>query len=84
MLLRGIRKQAEHGEPDQEPIGLRAGAQAEGDLQGAALRGRQPRAAVEQPDAQLMQPRERQLHLPFRTSRADDAPVICVLGGVLE
>ena len=84
MLLRGVREHAEHREPDEKSIGLRTGAQAEGDLQRPALRGRQPFAAVQQSDAKLMQTREGQLHLPFRADRANDPAPHCALARVLE
>ena len=69
-LLRRVGQQAEHGEPDEEAIGLGAGGQAEGGLERVTLWRRQPLEAIQQPGAELMQAGEGELHLPFHPGRA--------------
>ena len=54
MLLRGVRQQAEHGEPDEKSIGLRARAQTERGRQRVTLWRRQSLPTVQQSHAQLM------------------------------
>ena len=63
LLLGDFRKQAERGQGDEEPIGGRAGRQAERGAQCVALRCRETTEPGEHRGAQLMQSRERQLHL---------------------
>jgi hypothetical protein len=70
-LLPGhLRQQAEHGQPDHEPIRRRPGGQAERGPQRVALRTWQLPGAVQQRRAQLMQAREGQLHLRLHTRRS--------------
>ena len=62
--LRGdLGQQAERGQRDQEAVRRGAGRRPERDAQGVLLRLRQRAEPVEHRRAQLMQPRERQLHL---------------------
>ena len=84
MLLRRVGQQAEHGEPDEKSIGLRARAQAKRGRQRVALWRRQPFATVQQSHAQLMQAGERKLHLPLRPDCAKDPTALGALGGVLQ
>ena len=84
MLLRRVREQAEHGEPDEESIGLRARAQAERGRQRVALWRRQPLPTVQQSHAQLMQAGERELHLPLRPNRAQDPAALGAVRGVIQ
>ena len=58
-----LRQQAQHGQPDQEPVRRRPGGLAERDPQRVALRYRQVPGAVYHRRAQLMQAREGKLHL---------------------
>ena len=56
-------QQAQHGQPDQESVRRRARGDAERGPQRVPLRHRQTLRAIQHRRAQLMQPRERQLHL---------------------
>ena len=51
---------------------------------GVALRRGQSIAAVQQSHAQLVQPSERELHLPFRADRTTHATALGLLGGVVQ
>jgi hypothetical protein len=62
-LLGNFGQQAERGQGDQEAIGGIAGRDAERDTQGALLRLRKGVDPGQHRRAELMQPRERQLHL---------------------
>ena len=65
-LLRAqSREQAQRPQPHQEPIGRTAPMEAEDRVQGVSLRFRQPVQPVEYRAAELVQRRERQLHLRF-------------------
>ena len=64
-----LGEQAEHGQPDQEPVRRRARGQAERDPQRVALRRREPVEVIQHRRAQLMQPREGQLHLRLDPGR---------------
>ena len=57
------RQQAEHGQPDQEPVRWRPGGHAERGLQRVLLRRRNPAEVRQHRRAQLMKPGERELHL---------------------
>ena len=79
-LLRRLGQQAKHRQADEEPIRRRALAQPERGLQRVALRSGKALKAIEQRRAQLMQRRERQLHLRLhpdarRTRRSDADPI---------
>ena len=65
-----LREQAQHGQPDQEPVRRRPGGQAERDPQRILLRHRQVPGAAQHRRAQLMQAREGQLHLRLHARRA--------------
>jgi hypothetical protein len=64
-----LGEQAEHGQPDQEPVRRRARGQAERGSQCVALRHRNPVEVVQHRGAQLMQSGEGQLHLRVHTGR---------------
>ena len=83
LLLRRVGEQAEHGQPDEKSIGLRARAQAERGRERVTLWRRQPPEPSSIP-AQLMQAGERELHLPFHPSRAKDPTALGTLGGVIQ
>ena len=62
-LLGDAAQEAEHRQSDEEPVGRLARRQAERDGERVPLRSRERVKAVEQRRAELMDPRERQLHL---------------------
>jgi len=57
-----LRQQAQHGQPDHEPVRRRPGGLAEGGPQRVPLRRRQVPGAAQHRRAQLMQAGEGQLH----------------------
>jgi pimeloyl-ACP methyl ester carboxylesterase len=69
LLLSGIGKQAEHGEPDQEPIRRSAGAQTKRRTQSIALRARELPQTPEHRQTQRMQAGECELHLGLNARR---------------
>ena len=72
-LLGGhLRQQAQHREPDQEPIRRVPPTHAERRAKRPALRTRQQRQAIQHRRAQLLQGRERELHLPLDTGGPRD------------
>ena len=58
-----LAQQREHGEPDQEPIRRASLSHSKGRAECMVLRLRERREVVQQWEAQLMEPREWQLHL---------------------
>jgi len=58
-----LSEQAQHGQPDQEPVWSWAGGHAERDPQGIALRPRKTVEVSQHRDAQLVQSGKGQLHL---------------------
>jgi hypothetical protein len=83
-LLGHLREQAQHGQPDEEPIRGDAGAQPEHDLQCLTLRSRKPREPSEHRCAQLMQTGVGQLHLGLHPDRPRDLDVRRRLDQVLQ
>ena len=83
-LLGHLREQAQHRQPDEEPIWSGAGAQPEHDLERLALRSRKPLEAIEHRSAQLMQAREGQLHLGLHAHRPHDGQLRRRLDEVLQ
>jgi hypothetical protein len=72
--LRGnLGQQAERGQGDQEAVGSGTGSQAQCDAEGGPLRLWKSAAPVEHRRAELMQSRERQLHLGLDAGDARDA-----------
>jgi hypothetical protein len=71
---RRVREQRQHREADQEPLRMRAPTQAERGFEGLALRRRQSFAIGQQRRAELVQRRERQLHLCLDAIRAEHEP----------
>ena len=65
-----VAEQAEHGQPDQEPVRRRPGADAERDPQRVALRRRQVSEVIQHRRAQPMEPGESQRHLGLHARRA--------------
>ena len=82
-LRRGhLREQAQHGQPDQEPVRRRPGADPEHGPQRIALRTGQVPGVIQHRPAQLMQPGEGQLHLRLHARRArHPAPLLGGLSG---
>ena len=83
-LLGGAGEQAEHRQPDEEAIGRVAGAQPERRAQRVALRAGKRVETFEQRRAQLMQSRERDLHLGLDAAGARDAASRRTLHDVLQ
>ena len=71
-LLGDVGQQAQHRQPDEEAIRRVAGAQPERRAQRVALRAGKRVELLEQRRAQLMQPRERDLHLGLDAAGAHD------------
>jgi hypothetical protein len=71
-LLGGIAQQAQHREADREPIRRFPRPHAERRGQRVALRRRQVLQPIQQRRAELMQPRERELHLGLDADRVHD------------
>ncbi len=69
-LLGHVAEQAEHRQPDQEPVRRRPGADPERNPQRVALRWRQVRDLVQHRRAQLMEPGEGQRYLGLHARRA--------------
>ncbi len=65
-----LREQAQHGQPDQEPVRRRPAADPEHGPQRIALRTGQLPGVIQHRPAQLMQPGEGQLHLRLHAHRA--------------
>ena len=63
LRLGHLRQERERGEPDEEAVRCRAGRETERDLQRLLLRCGEHVEVVQQRPVELVQPRERQLHL---------------------
>ena len=74
----------ERGQGDQEAVGGIAGGETEGDAQGDLLRLGKRVEPVEHRRAELMQPRERQLHLGLDARDLRDAEARRLLSAVLQ
>ena len=72
-LGRHLRQQAQHRKTDQEPVRSAPCGQPEGDLQRVPLGPRQRGQATEHRRAELVQRRERQLHLGFHAGDPNEA-----------
>jgi hypothetical protein len=79
-----LGQQAQGGQADQEPVRCRPGAEAERGPQRVALRRRETPQAVQHRRAQLVQRRERQLHLRLDTHRAHHPAARRLPGQVLQ
>jgi len=64
-----LRKQAQHGQSDQEPVRCRTGTDAQRDPDRVTLRHRYRLQVIQHRRAQLMQPGERQFHLRLHPGR---------------
>ena len=69
LVLGRVGEQAQDGEPDQEPIRNRAGAETEGGAEGVTLWIGQSIQLTEERGTQLVEPAVRQLHLGFDAGR---------------
>ena len=79
-----LGQQAQGGQADQEPVRWRPGTEAERGPQRVALRRRETLQAVQHRRAQLVQYRERQLHLRLDTHRARHPAAGRLPGQVLQ
>ena len=83
--LRGdLGQQAERGQGDQEAVGSSAGRQAQRDAQSGLLGLGKRAEPVEHRRAELMQPRERQLHLGLDAGDPRDAKAGRLPGAVVQ
>ena len=83
-FLGHVGEQCQHGEPDHEPVGGRAGLMAEHRGEGASLRGGEPIEVIQHRRTELVQPAERELHLRLDADGGGDAPVRSALGDEVE
>jgi hypothetical protein len=83
-LLGHLGQEAQHGEPDEEAVGGRPRDAAERGAERHALRVGQPLHPVEHRRAELMDARERELHLGFHARRPRDATPRRALHEVVE
>ena len=72
LLLGHLREQAQHRQPDQEPIRRVPRPQPERHAERVPLRGGKPVQPIQHRRAQLLQRRERELHLRLHTDRPHD------------
>jgi RNA polymerase primary sigma factor len=85
LRLGRVREQRQHREPDEEAIGALTRHQPERCSQRVALGRRQPLEIVEeQRHAQLMECRERKLHLRLDASGTDDPAPLARARGVIQ
>ena len=83
--LRGhLGQQAEHGEPDQEPVRRRPRAHPERGQQRIVLRLRQPIDVVQERRTELVQPGEGQLHLRLDTRRVRNPETLGAVEQILH
>jgi hypothetical protein len=83
-LARHLGEQAERGERDQEAVGRRTRGEPERHAQRGLLRLVERVQPVEHRRAQLVQPRERELHLGLDSRDARDPEAGGLLGAVLQ
>ena len=84
LRLGRLGQEAQHRQGDEEVIRSRSSLQPEGDAQRILLRAGQPVQPAEHGRAQLMQARERKLHLRLDARRAHDAAPRRALRQVLQ
>ena len=70
LIVRGLRHETEHREPNHQPIRSLPGSQPKRDLKRLALRTGQPLERAHHSAAELMQPRVREFHLRLDRRRA--------------
>ena len=84
LFLGDLGEQRERGEPDQEPVGRRAGAPAEYGCERVALGDGQPVELIQHGSAELMEAAVGQLHLRLDADGPGDAPAGDTVGQVAE
>jgi hypothetical protein len=83
-LLGDVGEQTQHRQGQQEPVGRRAGGEAERDPQCSALWHRESVEMIEHRRAQLMHPRECQLHLRLDAGGARHQAARCEFDRVFQ
>jgi hypothetical protein len=81
LRLGHLRQETERRQAHEEAVRSSAGREAERDPQGVLLRLRERSEATEQRHAELMQTRERQLHLRLDAGDLDDPETRSLTGG---
>ena len=84
LLLGDLGEQRQRGEPDQEPVGRRAGAPAEHRRERVALGDGQPVELIQHRSAELMEAAVGELHLRLDADGPGDAPAGDTVGQVAE
>jgi hypothetical protein len=84
LILGRLRQQAEDGQPDQEPVRGRPGAESESDAKRVVLGLREALDVLEERGTQLLNRRERELHLGLDPERPGDPKPPSRLDRVLE
>ena len=74
LLLGDLGEQRQRGQPDQEPVGRRAGAEPEHRGERIALRDGQAIESIQHRRAELMEPAVGQLHLRLDAHGRRDVP----------
>jgi hypothetical protein len=82
--LGDVRQQSQNREADEEWIGLTTVAQPKGGAQRVSLWRGQPIDSVEDRHAELVELRERKLHLRLDADRSVDAEAVAVARDVVE
>jgi hypothetical protein len=83
-LLGTVGEQTKRGEADEEAIGWRTGAHADGRSERVALMGYQAPKPVEERGANKLQRGVGQLHLGLHPEGAEDPEPLGLLGGIVE
>ena len=84
LFLGDLGDQRQRGEPNQEPVGRRAGAPAEYGCERVALGDGQPVELIQHGSAKLMEAAVGQLHLRLDADGSGDAPAGDTVGQVAE
>ena len=84
LLLGDLGEQRQRGQPDQEPVRRRAGAQSEHRGERVALRTGQAVEAIQHRRAELMEPAVGQLHLRLDAHGPRDVPARDPVGEVVQ
>ena len=84
LLLGDLGEQRQRGQPDQEPVGRRAGAAAEYRRERVALRDGQPVEVIQHGRAELVQAGIGQLHLRLNADSSRDVPARDPAGQVAQ
>ena len=84
LLLGDLGEQRQRGEPDQEPVGRRAGTAAEHGRERVTLGDGQPVEVIQHGSAELMEAAVGQLHLRLDADGSRDAPADDTVGQVAQ